>query len=46
LAAADEAAARQLVGKPPPSSDSLAEVAAWVSVGRALLNLDEFITRE
>jgi hypothetical protein len=47
LAARDEAAARQLVGAPPIStSDDLAEVAAWVSVGRTLLNLDEFITRE
>jgi hypothetical protein len=46
LASQDETAARQLVGQPAPSSDSLAEVAAWISVGRALLNLDEFITRE
>jgi len=46
LAAADEAAAEQLAGQPRPTSDSLAEVAAWVSVGRTLLNLDEFITRE
>jgi mono/diheme cytochrome c family protein len=46
LAGQDEAAARQLVGEPLPTSDSVAEVAAWVSVGRTLLNLDEFITRE
>jgi hypothetical protein len=46
LAEQDSAAAEQLVGQPVPTSDSLAEVAAWVSVGRTLLNLDEFITRE
>ncbi len=46
LAARDEESAREVVGKPVPSSDSIAEVAAWVSVGRAVLNLDEFITRE
>jgi hypothetical protein len=46
LAAQDEAAARHLVGEPAPTSDSLAEIAAWISVGRTLLNLDEFITRE
>jgi hypothetical protein len=46
LASQDEKAAREIVGTPVPSSDSLAEVAAWVSVGRTLLNLDEFITRE
>jgi mono/diheme cytochrome c family protein len=46
LAHDDEAAARKLVGTPVPTSDNLPEVAAWVSVGRALLNLDEFITRE
>ena len=46
LAEQDEAAARKIVGSPLPSSDAIAEVAAWVSVGRTLLNLDEFITRE
>ncbi|HZN36735.1 MAG TPA: DUF1553 domain-containing protein, partial [Pirellulaceae bacterium] len=47
LAARDEAAARQLVGSPPiPSSDDITEIAAWVSVARALINLDEFISRE
>jgi hypothetical protein len=46
MAAQDEEAARQVAGVPVPTSDSMAEVAAWVSVGRALLNLDEFITRE
>jgi hypothetical protein len=46
LASRDESVARQLVGEAAPSSDSLAEIAAWISVGRTLLNLDEFITRE
>jgi hypothetical protein len=46
LASRDEAAAREVIGKPVPSSDNIAEVAAWVSVARAMLNLDEFITRE
>lgn len=38
--------AQTLVGPAPTSSDQLEEVAAWVSVARALLNLDEFLTRE
>jgi mono/diheme cytochrome c family protein len=38
--------AQQLVGPQPLSSDPIEEVAAWVSVARALLNLDEFLTRE
>jgi len=46
LAAKDAEAAKTLVGEPLPTSDTLAEVAAWISVGRAVLNLDEFITRE
>ena len=47
LAAKDAAAIQQLIGNPPLSSpDDAAEVAAWVSVGRTLLNLDEFIVRE
>jgi hypothetical protein len=46
LADKDNSAARQLVGEPAPTSDSLAELAAWITVGRTLLNLDEFITRE
>jgi hypothetical protein len=46
-AARDASAALQILGgPPPPSHDDPAEYAAWVSVGRALLNLDEFITRE
>jgi hypothetical protein len=47
LASRDGSVAQQIVGPPPPAShDDLAEQAAWVSVGRVLLNLDEFITRE
>jgi hypothetical protein len=47
LLLADEAAARQMIGpEPPPEGMSPAELAAWVGVGRTILNLDEFITRE
>ncbi|MDX1944421.1 MAG: PSD1 and planctomycete cytochrome C domain-containing protein [Pirellulaceae bacterium] len=47
LAQQDQAAARQLVGPAPqPAGTHLADLAAWISVGRALLNLDEFIVRE
>lgn len=44
---ADERAAAELVGgEPRPKETSTAELAAWVVVGRTLMNLDEFITRE
>ncbi|MFN0017374.1 MAG: PSD1 and planctomycete cytochrome C domain-containing protein [Pirellulaceae bacterium] len=33
-------------GQTPPAETSAAELAAWISVGRAIVNLDEFITRE
>jgi hypothetical protein len=46
IAERDDAAAKQLVGEAPLTSESVSELAAWVNVGRALLNLDEFITRE
>lgn len=46
LAERDSDAATKLVGNPVPTSDSLTETAAWVTVGRTILNLDEFITRE
>jgi hypothetical protein len=46
LAERDSDAATKLVGNPVPTSDNLAETAAWVTVGRTILNLDEFITRE
>jgi hypothetical protein len=36
-----------MVGEPAlPDGCSVAEMAAWVGVGRTLLNLDEFIMRE
>jgi hypothetical protein len=47
--AADEAAAKQLLGvgdSPMNEGLSLADYAAWTSVARMLLNLDEFITKE
>jgi hypothetical protein len=46
---ADEAAAKQLLGvgdSPLKEGLSLAEYAAWTSVARLLLNLDEFIAKE
>ncbi len=43
----DAAAARGAVGNPAPTAHyELADLAAWVVVGRTLLNLDEFISRE
>jgi Protein of unknown function (DUF1553)/Protein of unknown function (DUF1549)/Planctomycete cytochrome C len=43
----DEAAAKQIVGSETlPQGTSAAELAAWIGVGRTVLNLDEFITRE
>ncbi|MFM7562016.1 MAG: PSD1 and planctomycete cytochrome C domain-containing protein [Planctomycetota bacterium] len=47
--AADEAAAKQLLGvgdSPLKEGLSLVDYAAWTSVARMLLNLDEFITKE
>ncbi len=41
-----KSAAELLGGEPLGPGVSPAEVAAWVAVARALLNLDEFITRE
>ncbi len=40
-----EAAAKLLGGSKPAGAD-VPEAAAWVAVARALLNLDEFVTRE
>lgn len=38
---------RPLIGADEaPAGVSIAELAAWVNVGRTLLNLDEFVTRE
>jgi mono/diheme cytochrome c family protein len=47
IALADQAAAAQIIGADPlPDGVSPAELAAWIGVGRTVLNLDEFITRE
>ena len=47
LCSKDAKAATALVGSQTPSAETpAAELAAWISVGRAILNLDEFITRE
>lgn len=46
-AESDEKNAASIVGAAPlPPGESTASIAAWVIVGRTLLNLDEFITRE
>jgi hypothetical protein len=45
LCKADEAEARKLIGDVPMGA-SVPESAAWVVVARALLNLDEVVTRE
>ena len=43
----DEQAARSILGEAPmPEAAGLAETASWVAVARALLNTDEFITKE
>ena len=43
----DDKAAAQIVGNQPlPAGISTAEAAAWIGVARALINLDEFITRD
>jgi hypothetical protein len=41
-----QAAARIVGDAPVPADVAAAELAAWVLVGRALMNLDEFVTRE
>jgi hypothetical protein len=47
LMEASAESADKIAGKAPlPENASVEEVAAWVIVGRALMNLDEFITRE
>jgi hypothetical protein len=43
---ADAAGAKQLCGGKTPSGLDEKEFAAWVMVGRVVLNLDEAITRE
>jgi hypothetical protein len=43
----DQEMAAQICGKQPVrEGDTAAELAAWIVVGRTLMNLDEFITRE
>jgi len=43
----DAEASKQIVGSTPvPENVSIPDLAAWVMVGRTLLNLDEFITKE
>jgi hypothetical protein len=47
LCSKDAKAATILLGSQTPVAETpAAELAAWISVGRAILNLDEFITRE
>ncbi len=47
LCSKDAKAATTLLGSQTPSAETPAtELAAWISVARAILNLDEFITRE
>ncbi|HEY8504346.1 MAG TPA: DUF1553 domain-containing protein, partial [Gemmataceae bacterium] len=46
LAAADPAGAAELAGPHRPPGADPAEAAAWAALARALLNLDEFVTRE
>jgi hypothetical protein len=41
----DTKAADQFLGDMPVPEDRLAETAAWATVARVLLNLDEFMTR-
>jgi mono/diheme cytochrome c family protein len=43
---APSGAERALAGEPPVQPDRDADRAAWTTVARVLLNLDEFITRE
>ncbi|MBI1913373.1 MAG: PSD1 domain-containing protein [Planctomycetes bacterium] len=46
LAKANPDAADRLTGKTRPVGVPVAEAAAWVALARALMNLDEFVTRE
>jgi hypothetical protein len=45
LAAADPEAACHVIGQSGLPPAEAAELAAWILVGQAMLNLDEFITR-
>jgi mono/diheme cytochrome c family protein len=42
----DPTAAAKLIGGTPPDGIHAAEAAAWVVLARAVMNLDEFVTRE
>jgi hypothetical protein len=46
LAAASPTEAAKLIGAHKPTNARPEEAAAWVGVARAILNLDEFVTRE
>src|SRR5262249_40884987 len=46
LCKADRDRAAKLAGPDAPAGADAAEAAAWTAVARALLNLDEFVTRE
>jgi hypothetical protein len=46
LLQADEPAAAAIVGPAAPEQVSSAELASWVLIGRVLLNLDEFVTKQ
>ena len=47
LCSKDAKVATTLLGSQTPTAETpAAELAAWISVGRAIVNLDEFITRE
>ena len=47
LAKSDLKAAGTIIGdRPRPEGVGLPELAAWIMVGRTLMNLDEFITKE
>jgi hypothetical protein len=46
LATQNATQAAKLLGKQEPEGGAPAETAAWVAFARALLNLDEFETRE
>jgi hypothetical protein len=43
---ANPEAAAKLIGPAKPAGADSAETAAWVAVARAIMNLDEFVTRE
>jgi mono/diheme cytochrome c family protein len=43
---ADAAAAQSLCGARAPAAHAPAELAAWITLARVVMNLDEFVTRE